>query len=408
MLSGFPFRMVGQVQRAYSQFLDLINQEMRTPHPQQPDIPMAADPRLDLTPFLYRTLESLQKEVTYAGRYRNADPIGTPTISDPTSQLRGTGTNSSTAASGGDNSTVGSSTTGSGGTSTTSASPDGYNTSPIQPYTVKPPGQPISGAPAENPYKDAFNRVVGLLSSPVQLPFLGQQSPATQEYGQANYSSPQAPSYNNQGQQISQPLNGSNQAYSNNSSQTSQAISDQQLLANGVSPESLEVINHFGADAPAVLNNYAVQSRRCFSNNKQSVTGSCWIIKRNSEEHKAYEQILTDPDVLADYTCEFFGPNGPYPVEEDPAGQVVGNQGITPQQQAAALQQQQAAAQARSDRFARPQMPVPPQPQAPENTGDFWNNFGTLTDKDPANAWRYLNQAQQTPDIFRNKMLVME
>ena len=64
MLSGFPFRMVGQVQRAYSQFLDLINQEMRTPHPQQPDIPMAADPRLDLTPFLYRTLESLQKEVT--------------------------------------------------------------------------------------------------------------------------------------------------------------------------------------------------------------------------------------------------------------------------------------------------------------------------------------------------------
>ena len=143
MLSGFPFRMVGQVQRAYSQFLDLINQEMRTPHPQQPDIPMAADPRLDLTPFLYRTLESLQKEVTYAGRYRNADPIGTPTISDPTSQLRGTGTNSSTAASGGDNSTMGSSTTGSGGTSTTSASPDGYNTSPIQPYTVKPPGQPI-------------------------------------------------------------------------------------------------------------------------------------------------------------------------------------------------------------------------------------------------------------------------
>ena len=144
MLSGFPFRMVGQVQRAYSQFLDLINQEMRTPHPQQPDIPMAADPRLDLTPFLYRTLESLQKEVTYAGRYRNADPIGTPTISDPTTQLRGSSfTNSSTAASGGDNTSMGSSTTGSGGTSTTSASPDGYNTSPIQPYTVKPPGQPI-------------------------------------------------------------------------------------------------------------------------------------------------------------------------------------------------------------------------------------------------------------------------
>ena len=268
------------------------------------------------------------------------------------------------------------------------------------PYSPTPSSPQVSpSAPAENPYKDAFNRVVGLLSSPVQLPFLGQQSPATQEYGQANYSSPQAPSYNNQGQQISQPLNGNNQAYYNNSSQTSQAISDQQLLANGVSPESLEVINHFGADAPAVLNNYAVQVEDALINTNNQLQEAVGLLKEMSEEHKAYETILTDPDVLADYTCEFYGPNGPYPVEEEPVGQVVGNQGIT--------QQQQAAAQA-DPRFARPQMPVPPQPQAPENNGDFWNNFGALTDKDPANAWRYLNQAQQTPDIFRNKMLVME
>jgi hypothetical protein len=151
MLSGFPFRMVGQVQRAYSQFLDLINQEMRTPHPQQPDIPMAADPRLDLTPFLYRTLESLQKEVTYAGRYRNADPIGTPTISDPTAKLRGSSfTNSSPGSSSGDNSTVGSSSAGSGGTSTTSASPDGDSGTPIQPYTVRAPEQPIGSSSGES------------------------------------------------------------------------------------------------------------------------------------------------------------------------------------------------------------------------------------------------------------------
>ena len=263
-----------------------------------------------------------------------------------------------------------------------------------------------SAPPAENPYKDAFNRVVGLLSSPVQIPFLGQQSQATPEYGQANYSSPQAPSYNNQGMQTSQPLNGSNQVYSNNSSQTSQGISDQQLLDNGVSPESLEVINHFGADAPAVLNNYAVQVEDSLIQTNNQLLEAVDLLKEIQAEHQSYEQILTDPDVLADYTCEFFGENGPYPVEDEPMGQVVGNQGISPEQQAAALQQQQAAAA--QQQFARPQMPVPPQPQAQENTGDFWNNFGNLADKDPANAWRYLNQAQQTPDIFRNKMLVME
>jgi len=281
----------------------------------------------------------------------------------------------------------------------------GTTSVPYSPTQSSPQASPS----AENPYKEAFNRVVGLLSSPVQIPFLGQQSPATQEYGQANYSSPQAPSYNNQGMQTSQPLNGSNQAYSNNSSQTSQAISDQQLLANGVSPESLEVINHFGADAPAVLNNYAVQVEDALITTNNQLQEAVGLLKEMSEEHKAYETILTDPDVLADYTCEFYGPNGPYPVEEEQVGQVVGNPGITQEQQVAALQQQQAAAQAQADpRFARPQMPVPPQPQAPENNGDFWNNFGALTDKDPANAWRYLNQAQQTPDIFRNKMLVME
>ena len=61
MLSGFPFRMVNELQGAYSQFARLVGGMMQTPHPQSPDLPMAADPRLDLTPYLYRTLESVTK-----------------------------------------------------------------------------------------------------------------------------------------------------------------------------------------------------------------------------------------------------------------------------------------------------------------------------------------------------------
>ena len=150
MLSGFPFRMVGQVQRAYSTFIDLINQEMRTPHPQQPDLPMAADPRLDLTPFLYRTLESLQKEVTYAGRYRNADPIGTPSIPDPADQLRGSGgADGGTSSSGLNNPTVGGSLPNSGGPSPANAGPDGRGTA-IQPYSVRAPGGDAGSSSGES------------------------------------------------------------------------------------------------------------------------------------------------------------------------------------------------------------------------------------------------------------------
>ena len=146
MLSGFPFRMVGELQRAYSSLIDLVNQEMRTPHPQQPNLPMAADPRLDLTPFLYRTLESLQKEVTYAGRYRSADPIGTPSIPDPADQLRGSSSPvGSPSARSGNVSPMGGDLPADGGTGATSGSPDGGSGLPISPYSVQSPG--IPGAP---------------------------------------------------------------------------------------------------------------------------------------------------------------------------------------------------------------------------------------------------------------------
>lgn len=153
MLSGFPFRMVGEVQRAYSSFIDLINAEMRTPHPQQPNLPMAADPRLDLTPFLYRTLESLQKEVTYAGRYRNADPIGTPTIPDPADQLRGSGgADGGASASGFNDTPMGGSLPADGGPSPANAGPDGGQLLPIRPYGIVPPsvpGAPTGGEPVQ-------------------------------------------------------------------------------------------------------------------------------------------------------------------------------------------------------------------------------------------------------------------
>ncbi len=259
--------------------------------------------------------------------------------------------------------------------------------------------QPQQASPqAENPYKDAFNRVVGLLSSPVQFPFQGQQSQATPAVEQGNYGYPQTTQFSNPAQQTYTPSNNSNQAYSNSYSQTSPEITDQQLRANGVSEASLEVINHFGADAPAVLNNYACQIEDSLITTNQQLQEAVGLLQEMSQEHKAYEQILTDPDVLADYTCEFFGPEGPYPVEEDnvaPAAPTFAGQQIqNPQIQAQAP--------------VRPEMPVPPQPQTPADPGDFWKDFGGAADRDPQNAWRYLNAAQQNPEVFRQKLLVME
>jgi hypothetical protein len=250
----------------------------------------------------------------------------------------------------------------------------------------------------DNPYKSAFNSLVGLLSSPVQFPFQGQQSSATQQAVPANYNSQVAPTqYNNQGTQTYLPGINSNQAYSNSYSQTSQEITADQLRANGVSDASLQVIDYFGADAPAVLNTYACNIEDALIQTNEQLIQAVNLLQEMSQEHLAYETILTDPDVLADYTCEFFGENGPYPVPDDAPvyGQQVGQQFVRPAGIAPVAPQ-------------RPEMPAPPQPQAQGNPGDFWNSFGSLAERDPANAWRYLNQASANPEVFRQKLLVME
>jgi hypothetical protein len=158
MLSGFPFRMVNELQGAYAAFSKLVGGMMQTPHPQAPDLPMAADPRLDLTPYLYRTLEALQKEMSYAGRYRPIDPTDEPSSgSGGSKQLRGAELPSSTDSSSGTTSAV------SGGYELPPSSTTGGPQLPIKPVSIRPPipigddGQSMGigvqqgGGPSEQP-----------------------------------------------------------------------------------------------------------------------------------------------------------------------------------------------------------------------------------------------------------------
>jgi len=78
MLKGFPFRMIQQTQSAFQQFLVLLSQMLQTPHPLAPNQPLGADPRLNLTPLLYRTFDHLAQELTYSGSYEPADPSFDP------------------------------------------------------------------------------------------------------------------------------------------------------------------------------------------------------------------------------------------------------------------------------------------------------------------------------------------
>ena len=73
MLSGYPFRMVQQTQQSLNQFIGLLGSLYQLPHPQMPDMPLASDANLDITGFLYRSLEFLRKELSYSGKYQPDD-----------------------------------------------------------------------------------------------------------------------------------------------------------------------------------------------------------------------------------------------------------------------------------------------------------------------------------------------
>lgn len=105
MMSGFPFRVVQQTQQAINSFVGMLGSLYQLPHPQTPDLPLASDPNLDLTGFLYRSLDYLRKELSYSGKYKSSSSdtdvaelsdadkrrsaIGRPVRDEPTTQLPG-------------------------------------------------------------------------------------------------------------------------------------------------------------------------------------------------------------------------------------------------------------------------------------------------------------------------------
>ena len=106
-----------------------------------------------------------------------------------------------------------------------------------------------------SPWESAFNKVVGLLSSPVQSPFQGQPSTPT-TYSPANLRS-QQPRYAELGDaDLGKPTRHTPPSSSQTSSPEQLAqVADALNLSN----ESRQVIDAYGVEAPAVLNQYALQ-----------------------------------------------------------------------------------------------------------------------------------------------------
>ena len=171
-----------------------------------------------------------------------------------------------------------------------------------------------------------------------------------------------------------------------------------------ISDTSLEVLEHFGAEAPALLNQYACAVEDALIEQVKTTQAQNLMLNAAGEERAAMNIMLTDPDILADYVNDFFGPNGPYPTET-PAE-------VSEREQIEARQQFEQEIRAQEERqipanFQRPEMEMPTPGQHQNNAAaNFWGQFSNLMDTNPENAWQYLSGAQ--PAAFQTKLLVQE
>ncbi len=114
--------------------------------------------------------------------------------------------------------------------------------------------------------------------------------------------------------------------------------------------------------------------------------------------------MLTNPDVLADYVNDFYGPNGSYPTPTAAEAQAIQDHHSRAQfEQEIAHQEQNSQV---PPNFQRPEMNMPTPGRSSNPANDFWGGFSQLMDNNPENAWKFLSQAPQ--GALQTKMLVQD
>ena len=294
-----------------------------------------------------------------------------------------------------------------------------YQGSPISQAPVAPQvpayqaAAPAQQASAGNPWQEAFQALSASLntSSPsqAQVPYSAYQTPTPQASSQANWASiQQQPQVQYSAPQTySQPA--STQAYAPqyqtqvSAQPQAQAAPASDAYLSQISDASLEVLEHFGAEAPALLNQYSCAVEDALIEQVQRGQSQTLMLQAAGEERSAMNLMLTNPDVLADYVNDFFGPNGPYPTEtrEETA---VRQQHEARAQFEAEIQAQEQGRVPQS--FSRPEMDMPTPGRQVNQANDFWGGFSQMMDQNPEQAWQYLSQAPQ--GALSAKMLVQD
>ena len=293
---------------------------------------------------------------------------------------------------------------------TSQASP-AQSVAPQAPAYQAPAQAAQASAPAGNPWQQAFQALSASLntSNPSQAqasPSAYQTTPTPQAASQPSWASmaapAAAPTYS---PQVSTQGYSESEVRSLLSQQASQLQSESgsDNYLTQISDDSLEVLEHFGAEAPQLLNTYACAVEDALIEQVQRGQSMSLMLEAAGEERAAMNLMLTDPDVLADYVNDFYGPNGPYPTPtESEAREIAEYQARQQFESEIEAQERNAVPQS----FQRPEMDMPTPGRQVNVANDFWGGFSQMMDQNPEQAWQYLSQAPQ--GALSAKMLVQD
>ena len=310
--------------------------------------------------------------------------------------------------------------------------------SPSQPSV---PMAPVQTAPAQaaNPWQAAYQNLAASLSSQPTSPYQAAYSGATQPVSAmqtAAYPSMVAGDYQttaalSSAQPISLPQ--VTPAYSPAQQQQARLTQSQapaQQVVDGyldaASLESLKVLKHFGQEAPALLNRYScvledalikqanniaelkteyaekfAQAVDAIKQLRAQVDQHAAVVQAAAEDNAAYHIMVTNPHILSEYVNEFFGENGPYPVETSTDRLRADIEASAPTQMAP-----QQAQSVQTPGYQRPTQDIPTPGVQQGGQGEFWSQFAQISDRNPAMAWQMLSSA--SPEALRSKVLVSE
>ena len=315
------------------------------------------------------------------------------------------------------------------------------------PPSPQPPSQAttaVQTAPAQvaNPWQAAYQNLAASLSSQPSSPYQAAYSGATQpvsslqtaaypsmvpgEYQTTASLSSAQPTYLPQVTPAYSPAQQQQLRLSQSAAPAQVQVADGYLDA--ASLESLKVLKHFGQEAPALLNRYSCVLEDALikqANNIAEIKSEYAqkfaeavdaiqqlrgqidqhgaVVQAAAEDNAAYHIMLTNPHVLSEYVNEFFGENGPYPVETSEDRLRADIEASSPQAALPPAQQPQAV---QTQGYQRPTQDMPTPGVQQTGQGEFWSNFSAISDRNPAMAWQMLSQA--TPEALRSKILVSE